>query len=530
MVMEDAIKFVYKGSAGVSGAILDNGLGIPEVKVYIYLGSALKDSAISDEKGNYLAATDIGVYQLIFSKSGYLPNTQNINVATEDLVKLDINLTQNSNSPVIGNVSSEIISEDRIAVSFTTDKPAQGEIVYGLTTGYGLTSGLEALAIFSHVIELQQLQRGVTYHYQVTARDGAARIGSSSDFTFYIPNINAPDSFSIQAGDTRVYLNWASNTNSDVVGFDLYRQENRGQVVLLAQVGNRRNSYIDHFLTNGVLYSYYLRARDLNNLSGSPTLKLSTPPTLGVDVVIDNKDSNVTVTNFTNNHMTGWAVGGWGSSDYNGDCLIKVVGTSGEVTYKAPAGTFHIDITYPSGYDNCVAKYTLTHSGGSQIFNVDQNKNANDNGNIYWNRLGTVPYTLNGSSKVVVSEWNIGNIFSLADAIRFVSLNLPPVTSEEVSIPERRLVLKGTLNDQWTVAPNPFNPKTEIKFQLVRGQRVQMKVLDLQGREKNILISKNLLPGNHTIEWNAKDLPAGVYFIQLKTGNLIQTKTVLLLK
>ena len=83
--------------------------------------------------------------------------------------------------------------------------------------------------------------------------------------------------------------------------------------------------------------------------------------------------------------------------------------------------------------------------------------------------------------------------------------------------------------------PNPFNPETEIKFQLQETEHVVLKIFNTLGQEVRTLINSSFEPGNHTVRWNAKDnkgqfVPGGIYFYQLTAGNLVQTKKMTLLK
>jgi hypothetical protein len=83
--------------------------------------------------------------------------------------------------------------------------------------------------------------------------------------------------------------------------------------------------------------------------------------------------------------------------------------------------------------------------------------------------------------------------------------------------------------------PNPFNPTTTISYAIpllggARGGLVTLKVYDVLGSEVKTLISKELEAGYHSIDFNASDLPSGVYFYQLRAGSFIETKRMLLLK
>jgi hypothetical protein len=78
--------------------------------------------------------------------------------------------------------------------------------------------------------------------------------------------------------------------------------------------------------------------------------------------------------------------------------------------------------------------------------------------------------------------------------------------------------------------PNPFNPATEISYQLSAFSRVTLKVYDLLGREVASLVNDKKVPGKYSAIWNASGMPSGVYFYRLQTGTYTETKKMLLLK
>ena len=78
--------------------------------------------------------------------------------------------------------------------------------------------------------------------------------------------------------------------------------------------------------------------------------------------------------------------------------------------------------------------------------------------------------------------------------------------------------------------PNPFNPSTKISWQApVRSWQI-LKVYDVLGNEIAILVDEEKEAGYHSIDFNASELPSGVYFYQLRTGSFVETKKMLLLK
>jgi L-ascorbate metabolism protein UlaG (beta-lactamase superfamily) len=63
--------------------------------------------------------------------------------------------------------------------------------------------------------------------------------------------------------------------------------------------------------------------------------------------------------------------------------------------------------------------------------------------------------------------------------------------------------------------PNPFNPSTRIAFQLAMASYVHLKVFDMIGREVTTLVSEELQAGRHSRQWDATNMPSGVYFYRL---------------
>ncbi len=78
--------------------------------------------------------------------------------------------------------------------------------------------------------------------------------------------------------------------------------------------------------------------------------------------------------------------------------------------------------------------------------------------------------------------------------------------------------------------PNPFNPSTKINFDIKSGGFVGLKVYDAAGRLVADLVKQNLSAGKFEYEWNAGNMPSGVYFYTLKAGDFTQTRKMVLVK
>jgi hypothetical protein len=78
--------------------------------------------------------------------------------------------------------------------------------------------------------------------------------------------------------------------------------------------------------------------------------------------------------------------------------------------------------------------------------------------------------------------------------------------------------------------PNPFNPSTIISYSLPTRQFVTLKVYDVLGKEISTLVNEEKPAGGYTVQFNATNLPSGVYFYRINSGNYSETKKLLLLK
>ncbi|MDP2324688.1 MAG: alpha/beta fold hydrolase, partial [Gammaproteobacteria bacterium] len=83
--------------------------------------------------------------------------------------------------------------------------------------------------------------------------------------------------------------------------------------------------------------------------------------------------------------------------------------------------------------------------------------------------------------------------------------------------------------------PNPFNAKTDLWFELVTEERVELTVTDVAGRRVRTLISGALAPGRHVTTWDGKDgsgraAASGVYLVQLRGRSWRATTSLILLK
>jgi hypothetical protein len=78
--------------------------------------------------------------------------------------------------------------------------------------------------------------------------------------------------------------------------------------------------------------------------------------------------------------------------------------------------------------------------------------------------------------------------------------------------------------------PNPFNPSTKIIYSIKEEGLVILKVYDILGKEIATLVNENKPAGNYEAEFNASQLPSGMYIYKIQSGQFSDVKKMLLTK
>jgi hypothetical protein len=78
--------------------------------------------------------------------------------------------------------------------------------------------------------------------------------------------------------------------------------------------------------------------------------------------------------------------------------------------------------------------------------------------------------------------------------------------------------------------PNPFNPSTVINFAVKDAGLVSLKVFDILGSEVVTLVNETKEAGEYAVEFNASNLPSGVYIYKMQVNGFASSKKMLLMK
>ena len=78
--------------------------------------------------------------------------------------------------------------------------------------------------------------------------------------------------------------------------------------------------------------------------------------------------------------------------------------------------------------------------------------------------------------------------------------------------------------------PNPFNPTTNIQFDLPNDVFVKIKVYDVLGKEVANLVNEYKMAGSYIVSFNGSHLSSGIYFYKIEAGTFTDIKRMVLVK
>jgi hypothetical protein len=79
-------------------------------------------------------------------------------------------------------------------------------------------------------------------------------------------------------------------------------------------------------------------------------------------------------------------------------------------------------------------------------------------------------------------------------------------------------------------SPNPFNPMTLIEFSLPRAGYATVRVFDARGRLVATPVNSMVEAGYNAVNWDGRGRPSGIYYYQLRSGDIVETGKMMLLK
>jgi len=146
---------------------------------------------------------------------------------------------------------------------------------------------------------------------------------------------------------------------------------------------------------------------------------------------------------------------------------------------------------------------------------------SDDNG-LSWTRVSTGienqnVYSLNVKDSILYAGVNVDGVWARPLSEIITGISKGPITVPNYFSLEQNY-------------PNPFNPSTKIRYSIAQPGLVTLKIYDVLGNEIERLVSEEKPVETYEINWNAANLPSGVYFYQLKAGEYTSAKKMILLK
>jgi hypothetical protein len=164
-------------------------------------------------------------------------------------------------------------------------------------------------------------------------------------------------------------------------------------------------------------------------------------------------------------------------------------------------------------------KYELQYSDKADMSNAKTVSN-----------LPTPTYLISGLNKNSLYYWRVSskNETGKSDFSPIGSFKTDGVTGvDEQSIPSEYALEQNY--------PNPFNPTTIIHFSVPVKSFVNMRIYDILGREVKLLVNKEVIAGNHSIDWKGDNnlgskVAAGIYIYTITAGDFVSSKKMILIK
>jgi aminopeptidase N len=95
-------------------------------------------------------------------------------------------------------------------------------------------------------------------------------------------------------------------------------------------------------------------------------------------------------------------------------------------------------------------------------------------------------------------------------------------TGDEIAVPVRYYLGQNF--------PNPFNPATTINYEILKYSDVSLIVYDILGRIVKILVNEKQKPGAYIVRFSSENLPSGIYFYKIISGEFTDSKKMLMIK
>ena len=218
------------------------------------------------------------------------------------------------------------------------------------------------------------------------------------------------------------------------------------------------------------------------------------------------------------------------SKSRNGNLIIAVRDNGGISSYLTPVPVELTSFTAMTNNNNVILNWRTASEINNLGFLVERSKvkNPGDEKGSAWEELGFV------EGKGTTTE---ENLYTFTDKIlepgfysyKLIQLDFDGTRTETgvVDVEVESQVAEYSLLQNY---PNPFNPSTTIQFSLPVKSRVKIIVYNSLGQLVKTLVNKEMDSGSHEINFNAVNIPSGVYLYSFESERFKEVKKMVIMK
>ncbi len=335
----------------------------------------------------------------------------------------------------------------------------------------------------------------------------------SGDFSELVPlSINIPGTEADQEGKTSFNDNPSAThlgIKTDLYSYEYSSPQSENYVILRYVLHNNSNSRIDN-LYAGLFFDWDLDENDYSddivaydssgNFGYAFDSGFNTISTYqGVGLISDNAYNFYAITN--DGSDGGITIDPFSKADKwtaLSSGLNRTSAGPSDISFVVSGGPYSIE---PNQFINVAFAVAITD-------NLDEMRSAISDAKTKYAQL---PLSVNDNflpTKFELSQ-NYPNPFSKESGGN-------PTTTIKYSIPNTSVIARSGEASTWQ------SPESSVN--------VTLTVYDILGRKVATLVNENKVPGNYSVQFNAGNLPSGVYFYQLQAGSLVATKKMILMK
>ncbi|OQX84800.1 hypothetical protein B6D60_08745 [candidate division KSB1 bacterium 4484_87] len=204
--------------------------------------------------------------------------------------------------------------------------------------------------------------------------------------------------------------------------------------------------------------------------------------------------------------------------DFQFQAAGGVTGIAGTVTYSDGSGAGNVYVVAENYFEESPEGFLITYTDGSGNYSFENILEGDYHMGVYLSGYSSDP----------------------AQREFYLSVGVNITGQDFVLSPGTGVAMKDKPFQPTTIHlfqnfPNPFNPTTEIRFELPQPENVTLSIFNASGQLVKVLQNGRVNAGSHVIEWDGTDqfgkkVVSGIYFYQLKTDNLQQVKRMILTK